>query len=211
MYIDIHTHIPNVNKLSIYNLQPMQSGVEEYGGVCSIGIHPWYIPADFDVALCRLKEIVLKSNVVAVGECGLDKVCSTPFDLQTSIFKEQVVVSEEVKKPLIIHCVKSYAELLQIKKEYNPAQQWIVHGFRGNFETAQMLIRAGIIVSIGEKFNTEAVKQLPIEKIFIESDESTLPIEDIYRKVANVCELSEKELIDNIKNRYKYIFMQNAR
>lgn len=206
MYINIHTHIvpnPNEESLTIYNLQTPS---QQYEGTFSAGIHPWYIPNRPSETIETLKALTQKNNMVAIGECGLDKLCQTPFELQKEIFKAQIVVSEESKKPLIIHCVKSYNEIVEIKKETKPTQTWIIHGFRGKPEIATMLLKAGIILSIGEKFNTETLKSMPIDKILIESDESTTPIEEIYKKIATTLNISECELIKAVEKTYKNIF-----
>ena len=209
MYIDIHTHTPTSSKenhLSIYNLQPLSPDIEQYQGLFSAGIHPWYIPNSPSETIEALKALSKKRNMVAIGECGLDKLCQTPFELQKEIFKAQIAISEESKKPLIIHCVKSYNEIVEIKKEAKPTQTWIIHGFRGKPEIATMLIKAGIVLSIGEKFNPETLKSIPIDKILIESDESTIPIEEIYKKIATTLNISECKLIKAVEKTYKNIF-----
>ena len=209
MYIDIHTHIianSEENHLSIYNLQPLTPDIEQYQGLFSAGIHPWYIPDNPSKTTEALKALTQKSNMVAIGECGLDKLCQTPFELQKELFKAQIAISEECKKPLIIHCVKSYNEIVEIKKEAKPTQTWIIHGFRGKPETAAILVKAGIVLSIGEKFNPESIKTIPIESLLIESDESAMPIEDIYKNIAATRNISVAELEKEIEKTYKKIF-----
>lgn len=206
MYINIHTHIVEISNnenLTIYNLQTPS---QQYKGMFSAGIHPWYIHDNPSDTIEALKALTQETNLVAIGECGLDKLCQTPFELQKEIFKAQIAISEEYKKPLIIHCVKSYNEIVEIKKEAKPTQTWIIHGFRGKPEIATMLIKAGIVLSIGEKFNPETLKSIAIDKILIESDESTTPIGDIYKKIATTLKISECELIKAVEKTYKNIF-----
>ena len=209
MYIDIHTHIianSEKNHLSIYNLQPLTPDIEQYQEPFSAGIHPWYIPDNTTQAIERLNTLAQKINMVAIGECGLDKLCQTPFELQKELFKAQITISEECKKPLIIHCVKSYNEIVEIKKETKPTQTWIIHGFRGKPKTATMLVKAGFILSIGEKFNPESIKTIAIESLLIESDESAIPIEDIYKNIATTRNISVAELEKEVEKTYKKIF-----
>jgi TatD DNase family protein len=206
MYTNIHTHIvtnSNDENLTIYN---RQTPSQQYKGRYSAGIHPWYIPDNPSETIEALKTVAQENNMVAIGECGLDKLCQTPFELQKEIFKSQINISEEYKKPLIIHCVKSYNEIVEIKKEVKPKQTWIIHGFRGKPEIATMLIKAGIVLSIGEKFNPETLRSIPIDKILIESDESTTPIDEIYKKIATTLNISECELIKAVEKTYKNIF-----
>ena len=209
MYIDIHTHTPirsKNNSLSIYNLQLSNQAPLKFEEKYSVGIHPWYIPENPTQAIEELKTLAKESNVVAIGECGMDKLCNTPMELQKEIFKEQIRVSEEFEKPLIIHCVKCYNEIIELKKEINPSQTWIVHGFRGKPEVAEMLSKRGIILSFGDKFNPESIKRVALEKILIESDESSTPIEEIYKNIATTRNMSIEELTKEVEKTYKKIF-----
>ena len=209
MYIDIHTHTPirsKNNSLSIYNLQLSNQVPLKIEDKDSVGIHPWYIPENPTQAIEELKTLAKESNVVAIGECGIDKLCNTPMELQKEIFKEQIRVSEEFEKPLIIHCVKCYNEIIELKKEINPSQTWIVHGFRGKPEVAEMLSKTGIILSFGDKFNPESIKRVALEKILIESDESSTPIEEIYKNIATTRNMSIEELTKEVEKTYKKIF-----
>ncbi|MBO5720741.1 MAG: TatD family hydrolase [Bacteroidales bacterium] len=212
MYIDIHTHTfisSGKNHLSIYNLQPQKFVTTQQSNIYSVGIHPWYVPDNTKQAIEFLRTLAKQNNIVAVGECGIDKLCNTPIDIQVELLKAQISISEEFRKPLIIHCVRSYNEILELKKSILPSQPWIIHGFRGKPEVASMLIKAGMVLSIGEKFNTEAVKNIPIEKMLIESDESPLPIETIYEKIANERNISVEDLQKAIEKTYKSIFKEN--
>lgn len=209
MYIDIHTHIhkeTNNTHLRIYNIQLQNITASENNTISSIGIHPWHIPQNPEKAIAQIKAIAQKENILAIGECGIDKLCETPIELQIKLFKAQTEVSEVVRKPLIIHCVKSYNEIIELKKEIRPSQTWIIHGFRGKPQTATMLTGAGIILSIGEKYNPETIKNIPINKILIESDESTLSIEDIYKNIAQTREIEVAELEKEVEKTYKNIF-----
>ena len=181
----------------------------ENNTISSIGIHPWYIPQNYEQAIAEVKTIAQKENILAIGECGIDKLCETPIELQIKLFKAQIEISEVEKKPLIIHCVKSYNEIVELKNKIHPTQTWIIHGFRGKPQTATMLINAGIILSIGEKYNPETIKNIPINKILIESDESRLPIEKIYENIAKTRGIDVGELEKEVEKTYKSIFKQN--
>ena len=189
MYIDIHTHRAiNPDSLSIHNLKfddaesVLQHVIE---GHFSVGIHPWdvhtYSPNDID----ELRGYCLHESVVAVGECGLDKHSTATVATQTAFFIDQITISEQLEKPLIIHCVGCFNEVLRIKKEIKPVQPWIIHGFRGKPQLAKQLLRAGFYLSYGEHFNAESVKITPLEKLMIETDESTKDIADIYQAISD--------------------------
>ena len=212
MYIDIHTHIhkeTNSTHLRIYNIELQNITASENNTISSIGIHPWHIPQNPEKAIAQIKAIAQKENILAIGECGIDKLCETPIELQIKLFKAQIEISEGEKKPLIIHCVKSYNEIVELKNKIRPTQTWIIHGFRGKPQTATMLTGAGIILSIGEKYNPETIKNIPIKKILIESDESTLSIEEIYQNIAQTRGIEVAELENEVEKTYKSIFKQN--
>lgn len=212
MYINIHTHAnkeSNENHLRIYNMQLSDTTALENNCIASIGIHPWHIPQNYEQAIEKLKTIAQKENILAIGECGIDKLCETPIELQIKLFKAQIEISEVEKKTLIIHCVRSYNEIVELKNKIRPTQTWIIHGFRGKPQTATMLTGAGIILSIGEKYNPETIKNIPINKILIESDESTLSIEEIYQNIAQTRGIEVAELENEVEKTYKSIFKQN--
>jgi TatD DNase family protein len=79
-----------------------------------------------------IEEKLKDENCFALGECGLDKITASDFELQKVVFKKQIQLSEKHQKPLIIHCVKAHQELIEIKKELKPKQVWIFHGFNTN-------------------------------------------------------------------------------
>lgn len=166
---------------------------------CSVGLHPWYISADWQEQLQKIAEAAGRHSVAAIGECGLDTLkSSTPIERQTTILLEQIKISEATHKPLILHTVKTHHLLLKIAKETPHAEAWIVHGFRGGAAQALQLTSAGLYLSFGARFNEAALKATPLERIFVESDESQEPLEEIYNRIAAVKGCSPQELITQI-------------
>ena len=179
-FLNIHTH-NNAAGNTIFSSGTLYLAERRI----SVGIHPWYINADWQSEFASIAGFAGESNVVAIGECGLDILKSpAPIELQEEILKAHILLAEEVQKPLILHCVKAYDWLIALRKEMKPQQAWILHGFRGKPQQAEQLIKAGFHISLGEKFNTESAKVIPMERLFIESDESNAAIADIYAAVA---------------------------
>ena len=117
----------------------------------SVGVHPWYLT--FENKKDYINYVLANSENTyckAIGECGLDKICNTDFELQKDVFVEMIDISEKKKKPLIIHCVKAFNEIIELHKKLKPAQKWIIHGFRGKPELAKILTDIGIMLSFGE-------------------------------------------------------------
>ena len=180
-FIDIHTHNNTPACRTIYN-----NGTEYVAGrSISLGIHPWYISDKWRDDLAAIATLAKEEKVVAIGECGLDTLKSTAaIGLQEEIFKAHILLSEALQKPLIIHCVKAFDRLIALRKETKPAQAWILHGFRGKPQQAGQLIKAGFHISLGERFNPDSAKAIPIDRLFIETDESGCSIKEIYAAIA---------------------------
>ena len=181
--LDIHTHKaePVSAGKAIINRKLATDALCE-GYFYSAGIHPWDL-TEFDTErrLECLREQLAEKQLVAVGEAGLDKLAAAPMQLQVAVFKEQVELSEKYELPLIIHCVKAMDELLALRKERAPKQPWIWHGFRGKPEQAKQLLQKGFYLSFGMHYSSEAMNVVPDSRLFLETDDSPVDIEDVLR------------------------------
>lgn len=190
-FIDIHTH--NKSEETTYAI--FNSNGEPTTGCASVGIHPWDVDNNWEERFRTIKELAKAPDITAIGECGIDRAHSgAGLELQTEVFRAHITLSEELKKPLIIHCVKAVDNIISQYKECKPQQAWIIHGFRGKPQQAEQLTRAGLYLSLGEHFNAESAKVIPADKLFIESDESSTPVEEIYAAVAAARRCSTEEL-----------------
>ena len=172
MIHDIHTHHhPNTPGEAIVQLMP-DTFYPQQGHFYSVGLHPWEIKDDWRTQMAILLIKALHPQVAMIGEAGIDKKKgSAPIEVQMEVFREHVRLSELLRKPLIIHCVKGIDEVLAIRKEFKATLPWVIHGFRGGIEQWQQLSRVGLSVSIGEHYDEELVKELPLSQLFIESDD----------------------------------------
>ena len=190
IYYDIHTHQPSVHPEDIAIVNTIireECDLSMPAQWCSAGIHPWYI-YNVDKQISCLESVASSSAIVAIGEAGLDKLVKTPLDIQKNVFLRQAVLAEKLNKPLIIHCVKSWGELIAVRKIVKPHIPWIIHGFRGNGELAQQLILQGFYLSFGEHFQISSLRRAWPERLLIETDESSCSIQDIYQRLApNLC------------------------
>ena len=210
-FIDIHTHQQNrvENVFTIENKYPTSV---DFSKPFSIGIHPWFIKKEsLKNELLLIEEKLQDINCFALGECGLDKISETDLTLQKIVFKKQLELSEKYKKPLLIHCVKAYQELIEIKKEMKPTQTWVLHGFHKNSQVAESLLKNGIILSFGagiinRKKLQEVVFNIPLPSILLETDTAEISIEKVYQKMAAIKNISLEELKSEIKQNFKSIF-----
>ena len=199
-FFDLHTH--NEAADSKYSILNSNRAIEER--YTSVGLHPWDITEDWEKDFLRITELAKSRNVIAIGECGIDKLKSTADIItQITVFQAHARLSEETRKPLIIHCVKGIDEITRLYKELNPTQAWIIHGFRGKPQQAQQITGCGLYISFGEYFNAESIKATPLDRMFIESDESTLPIADIYSAIAKAKGMEVETLQQSISANIK--------
>jgi TatD DNase family protein len=208
MIIDTHTHHSH-RTCAIINA-PISDFEPSDGFYYSVGIHPWDIhKTDCEKALKSITELTtLNTHIVAIGECGLDPFSTAPDDEQLTVFEKHIALSEQLEKPLIIHCVKRYNEILQLHRCHKPQQPWILHGFRSNANVLRpLLAQSGIYFSIGEKFNEEAVKLIPSERLLIETDESLLSIEEIASRIATARGETTQELLNSIAQNNRNLFL----
>lgn len=175
----------------------------------SCGIHPRHAD-DHSLQQSRVLEAILAQNkdVIAVGEVGLDKLQGEALFIQSQVFEQQVRLAIDYCKPIIIHCVRYWDELIAIKRKYRSKQAWIIHGYRGNTNQAKQLSELGFLFSVGYFFNQDAVKQLPFESLFCETDDRNTPIIDVYRKVADAKEIDLDSLASIVEMNIKKTFFE---
>ena len=209
--MDIHTHKGEEQSggKAIINYRQLAGTPLQEGYYYSVGIHPWELTEhNAGQLLDYLKQQLRKKQFVAAGEAGLDKLAAASMELQLTVFKAQVRLSEEYGLPLIIHCVKAMDELLAVKKEFRPQQAWIWHGFRGKPEQAVQLLKKGFYLSFGEHYPDETMQTVPDERLFLETDNSSLDIEDILCRAAKVRGVEVEVLRETIRRNIQNVFFR---
>ncbi len=212
-YYNIHTHknLQEKDTISIlnYNAGDFSAfcGLDLQHTLYSLGLHPWKIRAeDWAKNIDYIEKNAIFKNIKAIGECGLDKHCHTPWELQMKVFTAQIKISENIQKPLIIHCVKAFDEVIAFKKEFSPGQPWIIHGFRGKPEQARQLIKQGFFLSFGPNFNDMSLIETPLDRLFLETDDSEESIRSVYEKTAKVLGMNIECLTSHLENNLKHVF-----
>ncbi|MCC6837605.1 MAG: TatD family hydrolase, partial [Bacteroidia bacterium] len=212
-YINIHSHSSGTDgHITITNTHQFFERIID-SKIYSIGLHPWYLTADtMNEDLCSLERYAALKNVIAIGECGLDKLCQTGWELQKKAFIQQIQIAEKLKKPMIIHCVKAFNELIETKKELKVKTPMIVHGYNNNKHIAEQLLQHGFYFSFGKALlkagsNASAlIGILPKERIFLETDDADISIKTIFDAAANHLQMNEDELKVTIYNNFKTVF-----
>lgn len=195
--LDIHTHrLPAVAGTAITSTGP-ETFAPVPGMYYSVGLHPWHLERyawrepDFRV---RLAGIIAHPQVLAVGEAGLDKLAAVPLAEQQDAFRYQALLAEEAGKPLVVHLVRATAELLALRRELAPRVPWVVHGFRGKAQLAAQLVRHGLYLSFGEHYQPDALRAVPADRLFLETDESPAPVDELLARAAAFRGVGEETL-----------------
>ena len=193
---DFHHH-NRENTYGIYNLEPKEIVTEKK---FSVGIHPKDIDENWEENFEKIKEISLLPNCVAIGECGLDGLISVNENLQKEVFEKHILWANQIKKPVIIHCVKRFSEIIPFQKIAEIPL--VIHGFNKKKTIADEMLRHGFYLSFGKSvlhsLSLQSIlKEFPLEKIFLETDDANFNIEELYQKTVEIKGIS----IENLHNK----------
>jgi TatD DNase family protein len=210
LLINIHTHTtPSSDEWAIQNLYDNFASIGETG-YYSIGLHPWYISMDWPAQFELLKRYSIRKNVIAIGETGLDKICKTDWQLQKEVFVAQIQLANFLQKPLIIHCVRAWDEVLEKLKNEKVSVPVIFHGFNKNWLLAKRITDTGYYLSFGKALQQTRVqgvlKQVPLSKVFLETDDAAIEIETIYNLAAQALSIEVNVLSLQIQQNVKTVF-----
>ena len=211
-YFNLHTHQftnqPDVLELVNQYPQEFDDAIPYY----SIGIHPLYIDenrleSDFQIVDGKLA----LPECLALGECGLDKRSETSFEVQQSVFERQLALAEKHQKPVVIHCVAAFQELIETKKRLKIGVPMIIHGFSKKVELAKQLIDNGFYVSFGKNLlrnpELESVFQsISNDKFLLETDMVEEGIRAVYDLAAKYKGLELSELQEILNKNFTTVF-----
>ena len=186
-YVDIHTHHPTLR-----HIEPQ-----------AVGVHPWR------AAEQRFDELSLE-GAVAIGEIGLDYACKVDRVVQERVLREQLAVAERRDLPVVLHCVRAFEPMMKILSEYD-LRAVIFHGFIGSVQQAERAVSRGYYLSFGvgafrSPKTLEALRLMPLDRLFVETDESEVGIENVYERVAQARGVELEELKEKLEENYKNIF-----
>lgn len=211
-FFNLHTHKSTIqpNVLEIVNQYPQEfdATIPYY----SIGIHPWFIVEEqIDADLAIIESKLQETNCLAVGECGLDKRTDIPMELQQMVFEKQLLLAQKYQKPVVIHCVAAFQEVIALKKKLNISVPMLIHGFSKNSQVAKQLVDAGFYISFGKYLllNTEleiVFKSVPDNRFFLETDTVEEGIEAVYNLAAKYKGISVKEIQKLVSSNFLEVF-----
>lgn len=188
-YVNIHTH------------RPTGCGIE----LRTAGVHPWY--ADRESVASILPQL---ETAQAVGETGLDALRGPDHEIQLTRLREQLALARRRGLPVVLHCVQTFEELMDEVARCEP-RAVIFHGFIGSPEQARRAFARGYYLSFGERSLASrracaALRAVPLDRLFLETDESELSIAEIYARAAAVRGTTVGELQRATLENYERIF-----
>ena len=205
-FIDIHTHHPLQDRFGLRNVRLGKEVVADEKHI-SLGLHPWDVNAESEELLRKLQQ----ADCEAIGEIGLDKACGVSLEIQRDVFDRQLAIARRRNLPLIIHNVRATAELLALLGQEEPCAA-IFHGFIGSPEQAREILSRGNnylsfgFSSLASPKSLKALREVPLERMFLETDTSTRPIEELYDFVAKEKGTDIELLKEKINDNFKTIF-----
>lgn len=211
-YFNLHTHSfsnqSNVVELVNQYPQEFSASIPYY----SIGIHPWFIVEDrLESDLAILESKLSETGCLALGECGLDKRIEVALELQQTVFERQLLLAEQYQKPVVIHCVAAFQELIAIKKRLKISVPFLIHGFSKNEQIAKELVANGCYISFGKYLlrmsQLESVfKCMPNNRFFLETDTDEQTIQEVYELAAQYKGLTIPQIQELVTINFSTIF-----
>lgn len=154
------------------------------------GVHPWYadtVDSSWENDLItRLDD----NPKACVGEIGIDRwITPTNERLQEQIFRRQLQIAAEFKRPAMIHCLRAWDWLMEILKSEMCPHTMLIHAYGGSAEMIKPLSQMGAYFSFaGDILDAkrvkarEALKAVPINKLLIETDAPSMDLPQFLRK-----------------------------
>lgn len=201
-FTDAHSHFTFGETLTI-----VQS--DDKAAFRSEGVHPVIDSQQAGEKLRLVEKLAANKQIVAVGECGLDKNSTLSTEEQLGIFKKQVHIAANHSLPVIVHCVSRWNELGLIIREF-PEQVFVIHGFR-KMKLAETLLRDNTFLSFGQallydEHLQEGIKAVPIDKILLETDDAVFDIKESYEKLAQLFSTDLQTVTSTVEANFHRVF-----
>ncbi|XP_026401746.1 uncharacterized protein LOC113297477 [Papaver somniferum] len=213
---DSHCHLqdPRIHHLAPQIIRTaIESGVSHFAvnGVCEkdwslvkkmsedypssvipcFGLHPRYILERTPNWFNTLSDLFGSTPSATVGEIGLDKGShgkQIDFNDQVQVFRQQLELSKELKKPASVHCVRAFGDLLEIMKSMGPFPAGVIlHSYLGSAEMVPTLAKlgayfsfSGYVMDLKPQKAKKMLRSVPTDRILLESDApDALPKSDL--------------------------------
>ena len=195
----------------------------------TIGIHPSDAQEATEQHYARLEELARRPKVLAWGEMGLDyHYEDPPREIQQRVFTRQLEIARAARLPVVLHCRDAWPDALEIlEREWAPSGLGgIFHCFTAGMDEAKRGLEMGFLVSFAGNLTykkseplRQVARQLPLDRILIETDSPFLPPEgrrgkrnepafvvEVAKTLANVRDLSVEEIARKTAANFRRFF-----
>jgi TatD DNase family protein len=136
------------------------------------------------------------------------------MQLQVEVFEKQIALAERHQKPLVLHLVAAFQELIEIKNRLQISVPIIIHGFSKNEQVANELIKNGFYLSFGKYLlrnpELESVfKSFPNDQFFLETDTIEESLKEVYQLAAKYKNIKIEDVIEIVNSNFKTVFKSN--
>ena len=166
-------------------IDPMLSLETQYPNQCiaMMGLHPCYVKENYVTELAIVEQWLAKRKFVAIGEIGLDFYWDKTYtEQQYKAFEIQMQWAIDYNTPIVIHTRNAMGETIEAVKPFaKKGLRGAFHCFSGSKESAEQIIDMGFYLGLGGVLTyknagvAEAIKEIPMEYLFLETDAPYLP------------------------------------
>ena len=196
----IHNHIKDYPEPNVLDIGADEKEAENVP-LFSAGIHPKLIDKSFSENFAAVTRLASHPHCAAIGEGGIDFFSSATVEEQKEAFMQHLRLAQQYAKPVIIHCVRAYSEIISALNAARFQLPVVMHSYNGNIQTTQQLLRReNIYFSFSDKIlapNCAALKSLdiiPIERILIETDNSNSQLQPIVTLISSIKRVGEETI-----------------
>lgn len=214
MYIDIHSH-HDVKEEGVIQLRSYRYGKDDISAIeklSCVGVHPWDVE-DQDYREVMPKIEALKGRIIAIGEIGMDTAKKGADVVRQRIFfNMQVELAIRLKLPIVVHSVRQHSVINDtLWHNRSLLKGVVIHNFVGSQPLVDDFLRSGCYLSLSpsslEKIKSgDIIKNIPANRLFLETDESEASIVELYQKVADIRGVSVENLKKSIQENYGRLF-----
>ena len=203
----------------------------QFPHVCfAAGVHPEdCAKSTEETDLSAIRTLLTDEKCVAVGEIGLDYYWQeVPRELQKRFFKDQLLLADEMRLPVIIHDREAHGDTMELLRAYQP--RGVLHCFSGSVEFMYEALRLGLYIGLGgavtfknAKKAVEVAKTVPLDRLLLETDcpymapvpfrgkrNSSLYIPQIAEFIASLRGVEPQSLIDQTTINADRLFFQKS-
>ena len=205
---DFHTHQSGCR----FSIQNAELGSITDKGTFSLGIHPWDLDENWEEYLEKIAKVAKENlSILAIGECGFDRLKGPDIRLQKDAFCSQTQLASTLDIPIILHCVKGHELLVEFLKNEKPIQKIIWHGWNLKPDLGRALLEFPVYFSFGkhllfpESNAQKWLKSVPINRVFLETDDAGIEISQIYQAASLILGLPLDQLDEQVRDNWNKI------